>query len=111
VRVAWPGNIRQLRNVIEACMAMAGEEYISRETLDQFVETPHEPLGITPAAATVTGELPFNAALERFEADLLTGLLRKHGGNIDTAAREAGMNMATMYRKIKRYGIRKEDYS
>ncbi len=108
---AWPGNIRQLRNVIEACMAMVGEEYISRETLDQFVEVGHEQVGIPPAATAMAGELPFNAALERFEADLITGLLRKHGGNIDAAAREAGMNMATMYRKIKRYGIRKEECS
>jgi len=107
---AWPGNIRQLKNVIEACMAMVGEEYISRDSLDQFVEISHEPLGIPPAAATTTGELDFNAALERFEADLLKGLLKKHGGNIDAAAREAGMNMATIYRKIKKYGLKKEEY-
>lgn len=108
---AWPGNIRQLKNVIEACMAMEGEDYISRETLDQFIEVIHDednnPQGVVPES----GELLFNAALERFESDLLKGLLKKHAGNIDTAAREAGMNMATMYRKIKRYGIRKEDYS
>ncbi|HEX9079872.1 MAG TPA: sigma-54 dependent transcriptional regulator [Desulfuromonadaceae bacterium] len=108
---AWPGNIRQLRNVIEACMAMAGEEYISRGTLDQFVEVGHEPAGATPASAVAGDDLPFNAALERFEADLITGLLRKHGGNIEAASREAGMNMATLYRKIKKYGIRKEEYS
>ena len=66
--------------------------------------------GIPPAAATTTGELPFNAALERFEADLLRGLLKKHAGNIDAAAREAGMNMVTIYRKIKRYGLKKEEY-
>jgi transcriptional regulator with PAS, ATPase and Fis domain len=106
----WPGNIRQLKNVIEACMAMEGEDYISSETLRQFIEVLRDeemPQGL-PAEAD---GMPFNAALERFEADLLKGLLKKHGGNIDTAAREAGMNMATMYRKIKRYGIRKEDYA
>jgi len=106
----WPGNIRQLKNVIEACMAMDSGEYLKRDTLAQFIDVELDALGITPAAATETGQLPFNTALERFEADLLRGLLRKHGGNIDAAAREAGMNMATMYRKIKRYGIRKEEY-
>ena len=108
---AWPGNIRQLKNVIEACMAMEGEDYISRETLEQFIEVVHDEDGTPQSTETESGELLFNAALERFESDLLKGLLKKHGGNIDTAAREAGMNMATMYRKIKRYGIRKEDYS
>ena len=108
---AWPGNIRQLKNVIEACMAMEGGDYISRETLDQFIEVVNDEDSNPQSALTESGELLFNAALERFESDLLKGLLKKHGGNIDTAAREAGMNMATMYRKIKRYGIRKEDYS
>ncbi|MBT1071721.1 sigma-54-dependent transcriptional regulator [Pelotalea chapellei] len=105
----WPGNIRQLRNVIEACMAMVGEDYICRETLEQFIEIEHSGER-SPEVSADAGELPFNAALEQFEADLLKRLLRKHGGAIDLAAREAGMNLATMYRKIKRYGIRKEDY-
>jgi len=105
----WPGNIRQLKNVIEACMAMVGEEYIGRETLDQFIDVVTAPHGYSPAGATEAGDVPFNAALDRFEADLLKGLLKKHHGNIESAAREADMNMATIYRKIKKYGIRKED--
>ncbi|BCS53650.1 sigma-54 dependent transcriptional regulator [Geobacter sp. SVR] len=108
----WPGNIRQLRNVIEACMAMvgAGEDFICRETLDQFIDTDGAPRENIPVAAAGASELPFNAALERFEADLLRSLLKRHGGNIDSAAREAGMNMATMYRKIKKHGIKREEY-
>ncbi len=107
----WPGNIRQLRNVIEACMAMAGDDYICSETLDQFIEIEHDTGPSATAPAAGLGDLPFNAALDRFESDLLKGLLKKHGGAIDAAAREAGMNMATMYRKIKKYNIKKEDYS
>ena len=109
----WPGNIRQLKNVIEACMAMEGDDYITLETLEQFIEAAQEPVNISQLSNSrkAPDDLPFNAALESFEADLLKGLLRKHAGNIDAAAREADMNMATMYRKIKRYGIRKEDYS
>jgi len=106
----WPGNIRQLKNVIEACMAMVGEEYICRDTLDQFIEV-HAAVGSFPlSGAADTDGLPFNTALDRFEADLLRGLLKKHNGNIEQAAREADMNMATIYRKIKKYGIRKEEY-
>lgn len=106
----WPGNIRQLKNVIEACMAMETGEYISKETLAQFIEAHSDSGTVTCDARQVDIDLPYTTALERFEADLLTGLLKRHGGNIDLAAREAGMNMATMYRKIKRYGIKKEDY-
>lgn len=107
---AWPGNIRQLKNVIEACMAMETGEYISRETLAQFIEADPENSTVSCDSPQGNTDLPYTTALERFEADLLTGLLKRHSGNIDLAAREAGMNMATMYRKIKRYGIRKEDY-
>ncbi|MBK5275087.1 MAG: sigma-54-dependent Fis family transcriptional regulator [Desulfuromonadales bacterium] len=105
----WPGNIRQLKNVIEACMAMVGEDYICRETLEQFIEVVTIPRSAAGRDVSEAGDVPFNAALDRFEADLLKGLLKKHGGNIENAAREAGMNMATIYRKIKKYGIRKEE--
>jgi DNA-binding NtrC family response regulator len=108
---AWPGNIRQLRNVIEACMAMEGHDYISRDTLIQFIEVIADVGDILPLHSAEQGEVPFNAALDRFEADLLKELLKKHNGNVENAARDAGMNMATIYRKIKKYNLRKEDFS
>jgi DNA-binding NtrC family response regulator len=106
----WPGNIRQLKNVIEACMAIETGEYISRDTLAQFIEADPDRGAVSCEAQQVNDDIPYTTALERFEADLLTGLLKRHSGNIDLAAREAGMNMATMYRKIKRYGIKRENY-
>jgi DNA-binding NtrC family response regulator len=51
----------------------------------------------------------YTSALSSFETDYLTRLLRKHGGNVEEAATEAGMNMATIYRKLKKYGINKKD--
>jgi len=106
----WPGNIRQLKNVIEACMAMETGEFISSETLAQFIdEYPKESI-VPEAAEQSRSDVPYSTALERFEADLLCTLLKRNSGNIDAAAREAGMNMVTMYRKIKKYGIKKEDY-
>ena len=108
----WPGNIRQLKNVIEACMAMEGSDYIALETLGQVIELPDGPLPATiQGHPSLTGNVPFTAALERFERDLLRDLLQKHSGAVDLAAREAGMNMATLYRKIKKYGLKKEEYN
>jgi DNA-binding NtrC family response regulator len=106
----WPGNIRQLKNVIEACMAVETGEHISRFTLTQFIEADPDRNGVSSEAGEGGSEVPYTTALERFEADLLKSLLKRHSGNIDAAAREAGMNMVTMYRKIKKYGIRKEEY-
>ena len=112
-RYQWPGNIRQLKNVIEACMAIENGEFIERETLAQFIEV--STLTANSAEQSTlpphTEEFSYNATLDRFEADLLLTLLRKHGGNIEAAAREAGMNMATIYRKVKKYGISRSDYT
>ena len=103
----WPGNIRQLKNVVEACMAIESGESISCETLTQFIEIA-DGTGAKPGVSVrLAPDVPYTTALEQFEADLLNGLLKRHGGNIDAAAREAGMNVVTMYRKIKRYGISK----
>jgi DNA-binding NtrC family response regulator len=49
-------------------------------------------------------------ALSRFEKDYLAGLLHKNHGNVEAAAREAGMNMTSIYRKMKKYNIRREDF-
>ena len=106
----WPGNIRQLKNVIEACMAVETGEYLSRETLIQFIEADTGNTSVSSDTKGISTDVPYTAALEHFEADLLRGLLKRHKGNIDAAAREAGMNMVTMYRKIKKYGIRKEEH-
>src|SRR6266571_1118852 len=61
----WPGNIRQLKNVIEACMAIESGEYISSETLAQFIE-PDSAVGspVTHKAEQVGGDVPYTAALE-----------------------------------------------
>jgi DNA-binding NtrC family response regulator len=102
----WPGNIRQLKNVIEASMAMESEESISLEVLSQFVELPEgEPLG---PLSEISGDGDYSAVMSRFESEYLRGLLGRHGWNVESAARDAGINMATMYRKIKKYGLKKE---
>ncbi|TWJ26513.1 sigma-54-dependent transcriptional regulator [Geobacter argillaceus] len=102
----WPGNIRQLKNVIEASMAMESEDSISLEVLSQFVELPEgEPLG---PLSEICGDSDYAAVMSRFESEYLRGLLGRHGWNVESAARDVGINMATMYRKIKKYGLKKE---
>jgi DNA-binding NtrC family response regulator len=99
----WPGNIRQLRNVVEACIAMEGGDYLTLPVLSQFIEVAPQ----LAAEEANSEEGAYSQALSRFESDYLKGLLRKTGGNVEAAAKEAGMNMATIYRKIKKYGINK----
>ena len=105
---SWPGNIRQLRNVIEACIAMESNDYITLPVLSQFIElAPGDQEG-EPMPLVDEGE--YTKALTKFETEYVRGLLRKNNGNVEAAAKEAGTNMATIYRKIKKYGIRKDEY-
>jgi DNA-binding NtrC family response regulator len=101
----WPGNIREMKNVIEACMAMESGDYLTLQVLNQFIEIPAK----NDAPAEDGGaDGDYNAAMSRFEAEYLRGLLDRYQWNVEAAARDAGMNMATMYRKMKKYAIRKE---
>lgn len=96
---AWPGNIRQLKNVIEACMTIETEQQISLATLSQFIDI----------QTKGDRSSDYNEALAEFEIDYLRQLLNSVDGNVDEAARKANMNMATIYRKMKKYGLRKDD--
>lgn len=103
---AWPGNIRQLKNVIEASMAMESGVYLSLPVISQFIEL----LPMEAENHVVTDEGEYAKALSRFEKEYLAGLLLKNHGNVEAAAREAGMNMTSIYRKLKKYNIRREDF-
>jgi DNA-binding NtrC family response regulator len=96
---AWPGNIRQLKNVIEACMTIETEQQISLATLSQFIETENNPLD----------DDDYDKALAHFEIDYLRQLISSVDGDIEEAAKKAKMNMATIYRKLKKYHLRKQD--
>ncbi|MBW2688589.1 MAG: sigma-54-dependent Fis family transcriptional regulator [Deltaproteobacteria bacterium] len=97
----WPGNIRQLGNVIEAAMTISSGNYIGLPELAQLIET-NKP-------GQLANQADYSLALSNFDTDYLTRLLRKHAGNVEAAAAEAGMNMATIYRKLKKYGINKKE--
>jgi len=101
-RFDWPGNVRQLSNVIQAVMAVDSGDYLGPEAVGQFipVSAEREPQG------EAFDQLDYTAALARFETDYLRQLLDKTGGSIEEVAHEAGMNIATIYRKLKKYGLR-----
>lgn len=111
----WPGNIRQMENIIEACMTMLDDGRIGVDILQQFLypdaganaqiqTTAHS----TATQADVDAE--YSKALAEFETEYLRTLLQKTGGNVEEAAKMAGMNMATIYRKLKKYTISKDEF-
>lgn len=115
----WPGNIRQMENIIEACMTMLDDGRIGVEILQQFL---YPDAGTNTRIPTQTGNIPsqgtqaeadaeYSQALADFETEYLRTLLGKTAGNVEEAAKMAGMNMATIYRKLKKYAISKDEFS
>jgi two-component system response regulator HydG len=102
---AWPGNIRELQNVIERACALADGPTLRVRDLPEHVRGRGRP---APAAAGK--DLPLREAreawLRTFTQDYLTDLLRRHGGNISQAAKTAGVDRKTLHRLLTRFDVR-----
>jgi len=97
----WPGNVRQLRNVIESAIVVDTDGLIGADDL--------EGTDVLPAAAA-THEVDGAASLigrplDEVEKYYIEQALKLTGGNREEAARMLGIGERTMYRKIKLYGL------
>ena len=110
----WPGNIRQLTNVLRTAAVMAGSEMvITRAHLsDDFLEdAQREPQQAPPpsaspsspaaAATTATAATPEAATLEELELRTIQRAVDEAGGNISIASRRLGISRNTIYRKLR----------
>ncbi|HUF27498.1 MAG TPA: sigma-54 dependent transcriptional regulator [Gemmatimonadaceae bacterium] len=97
LRHPWPGNIRQLRNVLERVVLLAGEaEELRPEHL------PAELRGDIPAPAlSDDGDLSLVAA----ERQHIARVLARCGGNRLQAARVLGITRSTLYKRLREYGL------
>lgn len=97
-RYTWPGNIRELENLIERGILMSEGKQLDIDCLPKnlVAESP------TPLPYET---LTFREAKERFEKEFLIALLRKHEGKISAAAREAQIPRPNFYEKLKKYNI------
>jgi len=92
---AWPGNVREMRNVLERSMILArGQPAISVE---------HLPTDVRPRAPT--GRRYQARSLSDVERQHIERTLRHHGGNRTRAALELGISRATLINKIKAYSL------
>ncbi|MGF1550530.1 MAG: sigma-54-dependent transcriptional regulator [Sphingomonadaceae bacterium] len=103
----WPGNVRQLRNVIERTIILAPGERRARIDIDML---PPEILGeqerINPgtAAKAIMGT-PLREARESFEREYLKVQIRRFSGNISRTAMFIGMERSALHRKLKALGL------
>ena len=93
----WPGNIRELRNVIERAVVLSGSGKIDVSELPERLKT----------ARSGKSLQTLKARLEYCEEKIIKDALQAHVWNKDEVARELDVDLATLYRKIKKLGIEK----
>jgi len=95
LRYAWPGNVRELENIMERAVALARG---SRVELEDLPEEIRRTLPVPAATGTVR-------PLEDVERDYILAALELNDGNQTHTAEQLRIGAATLYRKLKRYGM------
>ncbi|CAG9181563.1 sigma-54-dependent Fis family transcriptional regulator [Cupriavidus pinatubonensis] len=101
-RHRWPGNLRELRNVLEYARAVCSDGYIDLHDLPDALGAP---AAMTAAQALPAQEQQGDTKVMPPEAMLLTQYLRASGWNLSAVARQIGISRMTLYRRMERYGI------
>ena len=101
-RYPWPGNSRELKNLVQRMLILGGDSVIDLEEIDAT-------LGEQPAKREVDNlknlDLPLRQARENFERDYLEYQLKQANGSVSKMARNVQMERTHLYRKLKSLGI------
>jgi transcriptional regulator of acetoin/glycerol metabolism len=92
---SWPGNIRQLEQVIRVLLALhTSDTAISVSDLPSYVRN-----------QCTSNDVQSERTLEIAQLDAIRGALQEHSGNVSSAARSLGISRGTLYNKLKRFGL------
>ena len=97
----YPGNVRELENILEHALIICREAMIQPEHLPDYVRQDQQSCATTNPAATPAGS-------NNREPQQILAALKKTGGHRGNAARELKMERTTLWRKMKKYGIGKK---
>jgi len=110
-RLPWPGNVRELRNAVERLVIFSGNE-ITAEDARSFVVpgSPSREKSNTEAPSLPLEGKSLEAFLDEMEREYLLYHLLQHGFNVSKTAEALGMQRPNLHARMKRLGIRREDY-
>lgn len=95
---SWPGNVRELQNMVKRAVLLAENPLLEFPDLDTSIQTEHTNKEISPVV------LPLKD--ENTEKESIIKALQICNGHREQAARLLKINPATLYRKMKKYGLR-----
>jgi transcriptional regulator with PAS, ATPase and Fis domain len=98
LRYDWPGNVRELENAMERAVAISETARVGVDDLPEEVRL------ALPELQNVKTVRP----LQEVEMEYILGALGRNGGNQTVTARQLGIGTATLYRKLKAYGMKRQ---
>jgi two-component system nitrogen regulation response regulator NtrX len=101
----WPGNVRQLRNVVERTVILAPRERLKRIEPDMLPEEINGGSNANGNAMSALMGVPLREARENFEREYLRIQIRRFSGNISKTAGFIGMERSALHRKLKLLGM------
>jgi DNA-binding NtrC family response regulator len=109
-RYSWPGNIRELENLLErAYILETGPELTEESFPNELFENTAPVHGGTPDYFLPLSDSR-QQAISTFEAEYLKSLMARNRGTINNSAREAGITTRQLHKLMRRYGLRKENF-
>lgn len=102
VAYSFPGNVRELRNIIERLVILTPDEVISAEDVKTCLGGP----SMANVAGLYRPGVPFRVLVEEAERAILEGALAHHGGQMAATARGLGLERSHLYKKCKALGLR-----
>ena len=102
MRYQWPGNVRELESVIERAVLFATGDYLMPEDLPDHLNKAR--------ASHYLCVIPPYLTKEDIEREAIAQTLERTGGNIKKTAQILNYNRPTLYRKLRRFGLRDDLY-
>jgi DNA-binding NtrC family response regulator len=106
----WPGNVRQVENVMERSVILEKTGQITADTVSKCISAPQK----AGFRYFVNENIPLKTLKEqligKFEQEYIIRLLQKYEGNITVAAQKSGLHYKNFCEKMKKYGISKWDF-
>jgi DNA-binding NtrC family response regulator len=107
---SWPGNIRELENLLERAYILENTSVLTPESFPLELFETHDSTAILPANSNTHLTNARRRAIENFERQYLKELLSRNNGKIKASAHEAGISTRQLHKMMSKYGIHKEEF-